>query len=362
MHWNERQAAGQLAQLIIDNLTSAALLFDQDLTLRYINPAGEMLFAASARQMSRGRAADLFGVDSPLLAALERARNQGTSITEREQELSLPGGRNLTVDSTISPIADPKLRGVLLLEIQQVDRQLRILREEKLLAQHNATLAVVRGLAHEINNPLGGLRGAAQLLERELPNETLKEYTRIIIGEADRLQTLLARLLGPKTVPNKRRCNVHEILERVRTLVLAECPGGIKIVRDYDPSIPELWVDPDQIIQAVLNITRNAVQVLGSQGRVIFRTRAKRQFTIGAQRHRLVACVDIIDNGPGIAPDLIDRIFYPMVTGRPDGTGLGLSIAQTLINQHGGLIECSSRPTCTTFTLLLPLDTNGHEP
>lgn len=361
MHSNDPPVPGHLAQLIIDNLTTAALLFDKELALRYINPAGEMLFAASARQMSQARAGDLFGPDSPLLVALERAREQGASVTEREQELSLPGGRNLTVDSTISPVADPKLPGALLLEIQQVDRQLRILREEKLLAQHNATLAVVRGLAHEINNPLGGLRGAAQLLERELPNETLKEYTRIIIGEADRLQTLLARLVGPKTVPNKRRCNVHEILERVRALVLAECAHGVEIVRDYDPSIPDLWVDADQIIQAVLNIARNAVQALGARGTITFRTRAKRQFTIGARRHRLVACIDIMDNGPGIPPDLVDKIFYPMVTGRPDGTGLGLSIAQTLINQHGGLIECSSRPKCTVFTLLLPLDTNGHE-
>jgi two-component system nitrogen regulation sensor histidine kinase GlnL len=356
MHRDELQPEA-LARRILENQSNAVLLFTADLKLRYMNPAGEMLFAVSARRVARSHVTDLLGLESPLMGAIRRAQSQGTSVTEREQELVLPGGRATTVDSTITPIHDPQLGEALLLELQPVDRQLRILREEKLLAQHNATLAVVKGLAHEINNPLGGLRGAAQLLERELPNESLREYTRVIIGEADRLQNLLARLLGPKTVPHKRRTNVHEVLERVRTLVLAACPLGIRLVRDYDPSIPELWVDPDQVIQAVLNIVRNAVQSLGDKGTITLRTRTRRQFTIGAQRHRLVTAIEIIDDGPGVPPEILDKIFYPMVTGRPEGTGLGLSIAQTLIHQHGGLIECNSRPKHTTFTLLLPLDT-----
>ncbi|TPW11075.1 MAG: two-component system NtrC family nitrogen regulation sensor histidine kinase GlnL, partial [Halothiobacillaceae bacterium] len=210
--------------------------------------------------------------------------------------------------------------------------------------------------AHEINNPLGGLRGAAQLLEKELNDVELKEYTDVIIGEADRLQKLLAKLLGPNTRPQKRYTNIHKILEHVRTLVSAEGCSSIHIIRDYDPSLPELLIDPDQLIQAVLNIVRNAVQALDGAGEIIFRTRPQRQMTIGTKRHRLVLVIDIIDNGPGIAPEMAETIFYPMVTGRAEGTGLGLSIAQAMINQHQGLIECSSRPGRTKFTLLIPLE------
>jgi len=349
------------ARRILENLSTAVLLFDHDLNVVYLNPAAETLLAASARRITGINAADLFGAESHLIHSLQRALQFGSSLTERELELSLPGERRVSADSTITPTSDLQLGAAILLELQQIDRQLRILREEKLLAQHNATVAVVKGLAHEINNPLGGLRGAAQLLERELPNETLKEYTHIIIGEADRLQKLLGRMLGPNTLPQKRLCNIHEILERVRTLVLAEAPRGITITRNYDPSIPDVRVDPDQIIQSVLNIVRNAVQALSERsGEIQLRTRARRQFTIGARRHRLVASIEIIDNGPGIPAEILDKIFYPMVTGRAEGTGLGLSIAQTIMNQHGGLIECASRPGCTNFTLLLPLDVN-HE-
>jgi two-component system nitrogen regulation sensor histidine kinase GlnL len=247
-----------------------------------------------------------------------------------------------------------------LVELLQVDRHLRIAREENLIAQQSTARALVRGLAHEIKNPLGGLRGAAQLLERELPDESLTEYTRIIIDEADRLQLLVDRMLGPNSLPNKRELNVHEVLERVRALVQGELPAAIRIQRDYDPSIPPLQADRDLLIQAVLNIVRNAVQALGESGVITLRTRTQRQFTIGSRRHRLVARLEIVDNGPGIPPELIEQIFYPMVTGRSDGTGLGLSIAQSLVNQHGGLIECASRPGETVFTLLLPLESKDE--
>jgi two-component system nitrogen regulation sensor histidine kinase GlnL len=218
----------------------------------------------------------------------------------------------------------------------------------------------VRGLAHEIKNPLGGLRGAAQLLERELSDPSLKEYTGIIIGEADRLQTLVNRMLGPNTRPQRRSINIHQVVERVRTLAVAEAPPGVTIVRDYDPSIPDFMAEPDQLIQALLNIVRNALQAIGEQGEIILRTRSIRQATIGHHRHKLAARLDIIDNGPGIPPDMMESIFFPMVTGRPDGTGLGLPIAQDLVNQHHGLIECHSEPGKTVFTLLLPIETN-HE-
>lgn len=346
-----------VARRIVDNLSTAVLVFTRDFALSYLNPAAETLLAMSARRAHGVSAADLFGTDNRLSESLRRAADTGTSLTEREIEIPLNIGGAVTVDSNISPMTDPSAGFCLLVELQHVDRQLRILREETLLNQHNVTVAVVKGLAHEINNPLGGIRGAAQLLQRELPTEALKEYTQVIIGEADRLQKLLGRLLGPKSLPHPRRCNVHEIIERVRTLVLAECPRNIQLHRDYDPSIPELMLDSDQIIQAVLNVVRNAVQALQQKGGEIWlRTRTRRQFTIGAKRHRLVAAIEITDNGPGIPPEIADKLFYPMVTGRAEGTGLGLSIAQTLVNQHNGLIECSSRPGSTTFTILLPLD------
>ncbi len=219
---------------------------------------------------------------------------------------------------------------------------------------------MIRGLAHEIKNPLGGLRGAAQLLERELPDPQLTEYTKIIIDEADRLQNLLNRMLGPNTLPNLRETNIHHVLERVRSLVLAEAPPGIEITRDYDPSIPNLNADSDQLIQAALNLVRNAVQALGQHGSIILRTRAQRQITIGHERHRLVLTLEVIDNGPGIPQEIQERIFYPMVTGHANGTGLGFSIAQSLINRHGGLIECTSEPGNTIFRILLPLE-NAHD-
>jgi two-component system nitrogen regulation sensor histidine kinase GlnL len=212
----------------------------------------------------------------------------------------------------------------------------------------------VRRLAHEIRNPLGGLRGAAQLLSREVVEETLKEYTTIIIREADRLQNLMDRMLGPRTLPKMQLVNVHEITERVRALLEAEAPPGVSIVRDYDPSIPEVYVDRDLLIQATLNVARNAVQAVGSHGTATLRTRIHRRLTIGHQRHPRVIRIDVIDDGPGVPEALRETLFCPMVTGREGGTGLGLSIAQSLVNQHGGLIEYSSANGLTVFSILLP--------
>lgn len=342
---------------MIENLNTAVLLFDRALCLRHTNPAGEILFAASARQMRGMAAPDLMPGSSVFTGAMQRSLDTLHPFTERELVLQLTDGSTPTLDAVVTPLSEHEL----LLELSRVDQHLRITREEHLLAQHHAHRAVLRGLAHEINNPLGGLRGAAQLLERELPSEGLREYTRIIIGEADRLQNLLKRMLGPQGLPQRRASNIHEVLERVRSLVLAEVPDGVQIQRDYDVSIPELNADPEQLIQALLNIVRNAGQMLGEQGTIRLRTRIQRQSTIGQKHHRLVARIDIIDNGPGIPDHLIESIFYPMVTGRAEGSGLGLSIAQGLINQHGGLIECSSRPGETIFTLLLPTD-NGVRP
>jgi two-component system nitrogen regulation sensor histidine kinase GlnL len=229
-------------------------------------------------------------------------------------------------------------------------------REEHLINQQNIARILIRNLAHEIKNPLGGLRGAAQLLEQEFSDDNLKEYTQIIIGEADRLRNLVDRMLGPMSLPVCGEINIHEVLERVRSLVLAESGSGIHMEQDYDPSIPPLTGDTDQLIQAVLNVVRNAVQALENEGVITLRTRIQRQCTIGHKRHKLVVRLDVIDNGPGISEDRLEEIFYPMISGRIDGTGLGLSIAQALISQHGGLVECQSRPGETIFTLLLPLE------
>ncbi len=347
----------RLGTMILDNLSTAVLLFDRDLRLRYINAAGENLLAVSAKTVLGEAAGHLVlcpsdAVENRLREALETRQ----PFTEREVEIKRPDQQSIRVNCTVLPLHVRDEPYDLLMEMQQIDRQLRIAREEYLISQHHATQALLRGLAHEIKNPLGGLRGAAQLLERELPNPGLREYTRIIIDEADRLQALLNRMLGPNHLPQRRSLNIHHVIEHVRGLLSAEFPSGPKIIRDYDPSIPNLEADTDRLIQALLNIARNAAHAAGQHGHVTLRTRVLRQFTIGSIRHRLVLVIDIEDDGPGIPEELMDRIFFPMVSGRSGGTGLGLAIAQELVNQHQGLIECESRPGCTLFLVYLPLE------
>jgi len=246
-----------------------------------------------------------------------------------------------------------------LIEIQGRDRLLRIEREEELIERHSTTRDLVRGMAHEIKNPLGGIRGAAQLLERQLPNDELTEYTQVIIDEADRLRDLVDKLLGPRSLPELLPVNVHSVLERVYTLGVAEVADKIKLIRDYDPSIPDIQGDRGQLIQAVLNLLRNAVQSLTenvvSNPQVIIRTRAKRQVTLGSTKHKLVCLIEIIDNGVGVAHELKNSMFFPMISGRADGSGLGLSLSQSIVNQHNGLIECKSEPSHTVFSIWLPL-------
>ena len=262
----------------------------------------------------------------------------------------------MRVNCTFTPVIEPDGDTTVQLELRQVDHQLRLEQDEHLINQQQATRVLVRGLAHEIKNPLGGLRGAAQLLEREIGSPELREYTRIIIGEADRLQVLIDRMLGPSSMPQLQLLNIHEILERVRHLVSVEGGDELKFITDYDPSLPELQADPDQLEQAVLNIVRNAKQAMDGVGTITMRTRVLRSFNIGSRKYRLVAQIKIIDNGPGIDADMLNKIFFPMVTSRSDGTGLGLSIAQALISRHEGLIECESEPGKTIFTILLPLE------
>ena len=340
---------------ILEGMNSAVLLFDQALRLRYINPAGETLFSVSARHLLDQPYQVLLQDSSDLTQQLDEAFRSGRPFTRHEVNLNLGKDINVMVDFTAVPLLDPGYPTEMLVELHSVDRLLRISREESQLAQQEATQQILRGLAHEVKNPLGGLRGAAQLLERQLDSEDLKEYTRVIIDEADRLQKLVNRILGPNNLPNKRSINVHHLLEHIRSLLLAEGKSNINIVRDYDPSIPELEADPDQLIQALLNITRNAYQALNEEGTITLRTRIERKYTLGKQRYDLVARIEIIDDGPGIPEEMRDNIFFPMVTGRAEGTGLGLSIAQSLIQQHDGLVEVYSVPGCTVFAVLLPI-------
>jgi two-component system, NtrC family, nitrogen regulation sensor histidine kinase GlnL len=347
---------------ILDNLRTAILLVEADLKVGYINSAAEALLEVSKSRILGEPITELLIEQDDVAAGLREAIRAGSAYTKRETLLRLPGGQSITVDYAVSPVLQDDSAFALVLEIQPLDRMLRISREEGLLSSQQNTRALVRGLAHEIKNPLGGLRGAAQLLARELPDNALKDYTNIIIEEADRLRNLVDQMLGPHKVPDKKPMNIHEAIERVRHLLEAETKGLMSFVRDYDPSIPELLGDKEQLIQAVLNVVRNAVEAINGMPKkparptILLRTRSLRQFTIGTQRHRLIAKIDIVDNGPGVPPNLQEAIFLPMVSGRSDGTGLGLSIAQSIINRHNGLIECHSQPGSTTFSLYIPLE------
>ncbi|MDH5394296.1 MAG: nitrogen regulation protein NR(II) [Gammaproteobacteria bacterium] len=355
-----------IKDIIIDNISTAILMVDHDLTILYINAAGEMMFDISAKRALGQSMRHILNVDDKFFNRLETTYNDNHPYSEHELSIGLFSGKELTIDYSVTPIMLPGLSCQLLIEFTSIDRHLRIAHEENLISQHQATRSLIRGMAHEIKNPLGGLRGAAQLLENELPNPSLKEYTDIIIGEADRLRNLVDRMIGPNNLPKPRLINIHEVIERVRQLVSAEAANNIILKRDYDPSLPLIIADPDQLIQAILNITRNAILELKDQGTITFKTRPRRQYTIGSHVYRLVLEIQIIDDGSGIPEDLIESIFYPMISGRADGSGIGLSISQGLINQHKGLIECQSEPGNTIFTILLPLEnglknTNGEK-
>lgn len=347
-----------LERMILDHLNTAVMLFDKNLCLTYLNPAAEILFEVSSRHLVGQHAADLLPCpDSNVEQRLAAALSSRHPFTEHEINITV-ADRTKTVNCTVLPLFHFDAEDEVLVELNQVDRQLRITREEHLLSQHQATQALIKGLAHEIKNPLGGLRGAAQLLERELPDPGLREYTRIIIDEADRLQALMNRMLGPNRMPRRGTVNIHDVLEHVRGLILAESPRGPEIQRDYDPSIPDFMADQDRLIQAFLNLARNAAAATGVHGHVELKTRVLRQFTIGNRRHRLILLAQIRDDGPGIPSEIRDQIFFPMVSGHPGGSGLGLPIAQELISQHGGLIECNSRPGDTAFIVYLPLESD----
>jgi two-component system, NtrC family, nitrogen regulation sensor histidine kinase GlnL len=341
---------------LLDALSTGLVMLDAQLCPVYANVAAQDLLAFSLKK-ARGRPfTDLLHEPEGLGKILRRALASGEGIADRELAVRPAASpRELrTLDVTISPLAG--LTGThLLLELADTTQRQRISRENDLLARLEGSRLMVRQLAHEIKNPLGGLRGAAQLLERELPAAALKEYTQVIIGEADRLTALVDSMASPSRTPSKSRLNVHEICEHVYHLVRAEAEPTLLIERDYDPSLPGAMLDRNQMIQALLNVARNALQAQGDRGHIVLRTRARSNVSIGMALHRLVASVQVEDNGPGVPTHLKSSIFYPLVTGRPNGTGLGLAVAQDLVTRNGGIIEFESELGRTVFTLLLPL-------
>lgn len=346
-----------LQQDIIDNISSGIIGLDADGKVRLINPAAESLLQLSEARLLGQSIEVVETPDLPWSATLSQVLSEGRAVVRRGLSFELRDGYAPVADAVISPLQDvPGL--AFLIELQPVDRLMRISREENLLSAQQTTRTVVRGLAHEIKNPLGGIRGAAQLLERELGAGPLQEYTHIIIQEADRLRNLVDRLLGPNRAFTLQPLNIHRVTEHVLQLITVEAGERLAICRDYDPSLPDILGDWQQLIQALLNILRNALQATEQQPQcaITLRTRSQRQFTIGDTRHRLVCRIDVTDNGPGIPEELRETLFVPMVSGRPDGTGLGLSIAQSIVQRHGGLLNCESRPGCTCFSIFLPME------
>ena len=342
---------------ILNNMLTAVVILDESLRIEHMNCAAESLLHTSAIHAHGQPLQELILRADRILPSLQNALTQGQPYTERGVILRLPDLVSEEVDFTVS-ILDHEVNGSrsLVLELQTLTRLKRINKDGASVARQETARQLIRGLAHEVKNPLGGIRGAAQLLERELPSAELKEYTAVIISEADRLKQLVDRMLGPQRGLNMTNVNAHKVFEHVIQLIEAERPKAITWIRDYDPSLPTLEADEAQFIQAILNVLRNAVQALEKteDAQVTIASRVVRQFTIGTQRHRMVMHIDITDNGPGIDPELEEQIFFPMVSGRADGTGLGLAITQTIISQHQGSIQVNSRPGQTCFSIYLP--------
>ena len=346
----------------LDLLASAVLVLDAAGRITYANPAAETMLASSFKALLDQRLVDLFVNGEKLEAVFQQALAH--QFADKRQDLTLErhGREPLQVHVVVTSLDNPA--SPVLIEMRENVQQLKLDREERLLDQSQANKELIRNLAHEIKNPLGGIRGAAQLLELELPERQLKElreYTQVIIKEADRLQTLVDRLLAPHRRPHiVGDVSVHEVFERVRSLILAEFPSGLTIRRDYDLSLPDFRGDKEQLIQAVLNIAHNAAQALSERiargdAELVFQSRVARQVTLVKIRYRLALDLHIQDNGPGIPTEIQDRIFFPLVSGREGGSGLGLTLAQTFVQQHMGVIECESQPGCTDFRILIPL-------
>jgi two-component system, NtrC family, nitrogen regulation sensor histidine kinase GlnL len=347
------------AQAALDLLATMVAIVTPEGECEFVNASFESVLGLSRRSMSRALAFDWFSEPQVLRETVAAVSNNAFATSRLEAALKRPaGGDALPVHVTVNQIDGSRSVVFEMVEIEQQNRQAR---EERALEQAEATKELIRNLAHEIKNPLGGIRGAAQLLEMEIGSRSLAEYTQVIIKEADRLQLLVDRLLAPHRLPHVvADVNIHEVCERVRALILAEFPRGLVIERDYDISIPEFGGDREQLIQAILNVTRNAAEALAEtiergSARILLRTRVVRQVTLGKHRYRLALELHIEDNGPGIAEPLRERIFFPLVSGRDGGSGLGLTLARTFIQQHHGTVEFESEPGRTVFRIVIPL-------
>ncbi|WP_410474387.1 nitrogen regulation protein NR(II) [Guyparkeria sp. TX1] len=352
---------------LADTLNTAIVVLDERNRPIYLNSAAEQFLGTSYSAALKSGFDTVFAANPLLAETIREALVSQQVMTLREIELVLAHESTRVADCAITPRPDyPRAR--VMLEFNDIERHLRISRDARINSLQMTTRQMMRGLAHELKNPLGGLRGAAQLLERELPDDRLTEYTRIILQETDRLRGLIDRMLGPIDRPDCHWVNVHEPLEQVRQLLRIE--AGDKPLDwqlDYDPSIPDVWADRDQLVQVLLNLARNAVQAMREgntpEPRLTFRTRVMRQFTIHGKRHRLAVRIDVEDNGPGVPEDLVETLFLPMVSGRAGGSGLGLSLAQTIAERHQGMIEFVPKRGLTRFSLILPIHPDGdHAP
>ncbi len=341
-----------------DLLATLVAVVHGDGAVVYANAALEDALGMSRRSIEGSALADYYTEPQVLAAALGGLRDNEFAALRYDAWVKRPGRDPLPVHVILTQTDQP---GDILIEMLPLEQQARQEREERLIDQAQANKELIRNLAHEIKNPLGGIRGAAQLLAMDIESKELTEYTQVIIHEADRLQALVDRLLAPHRRPHVvSDVNIHEVCERVRSLILAEFPRGLAVQRDYDTSIPEFRGDREQLIQAVLNIAHNAAQALAERmaagsAQIVLRTRVSRQATIGKQRFRLALELHIEDNGPGVPEDIRDRIFFPLVSGRDGGSGLGLTLAQTFVQQHQGMIECDSEPGRTVFRIVIPL-------
>ena len=342
-----------------DWLPTPIAVLQSDGTVVFVNAELEDVMGQSRRSLEGQSFFSFFTDAKPLQHALAGANANEFAALRYDAELLRIKPEEILPVHVI--VAQSDQTGEVIIELLPIQQQTRQDREERLFDQAQANKELIRNLAHEIKNPLGGIRGAAQLLEMELDAKELTEYTQVIIREADRLQTLVDRLLAPHRRPHVvGDVNIHEVCERVRSLIVAEFPKGLRVFRDYDISIPEFRGDREQLIQAVLNIAHNACLALSegiAQGNaeLILKTRIARQSTFGKQRYRLALELHVIDNGPGIPDSIKDRIFFPLISGREGGSGLGLTLAQTFVQQHHGLIECESAPGRTGFKILIPL-------
>jgi len=343
------------AQQLIENIYTAILVIDKDLCLTHINTAGENLLSLSHRKINGQAIGDFFPGAGNFVETIERSLLSKQPYMEWGMNLTLPNAKSVTVDCRMTPWFTDDVCEQVIVEMVDAHSYTRVLREENLSILHDAARKSLQGMAHEIKNPLGGLRGAAQLLEQELKGNALTEYTQIIINEADRLRKLVDRMISPNGRQYPSETNIHEVLEYVVNLVESEVSYKLDVVRDYDPSLPAINVDREQLVQAFLNVFRNAVQAIDVNGQITLRSRIRRRSTIRQHYYKIAADIEIIDNGPGVPEEIEGGVFYPMVTGRAEGTGLGLSIAQSLIYSHGGIIEYERADKRSIFRILLPI-------